>query len=204
MRYWRARVALPLALILISTASAHAQQAVSGFEESVCEGQISTFPLDTIPADQFYWVDIFDETDEALAFRGTFLATLRADGRKTNRDGRLVFNFESESAFLGLNSRGGIDTAQGNARRERDGNRDVGISELRDTIRESGSSRRNQTALGQQLDAKAELRDAEIGRVVWLATLSCAPLTGDRKLLARFISNVIVDSMDHEGGQTTF
>lgn len=204
MRYWPAMVALLLALTLYAGTSAHAQEAVSGFEESVCEGQISTFPLNEIPADQFYWVDIFDRTDEALAFRDTFLATLRADGRKTNRDGRLVFNFESESAFLGLNARGGIDTAQGNARRERDGNRDVGISELRDSIRESGSSRRNQTALGQQLDAKAELRDTKTGRVVWLATLSCAPLTGDRKLLARFISNVIVDSMNREGGKTTF
>lgn len=204
MRDWRALVAFPVVLTLCTVASAQTPQAVSGFEESVCEGQISTFPLDSVPAEQFYWVDIFDETDEALMFRETFLGTLRADGRKTNRDGRLVFNFESGSAFLGLNARGGVDTAQGNARRERDGNRDVGISELRDTIRESGPSRRNQTSLGQQLDVKAELRDTDTGRVIWLATLSCAPLTGDRKLLMRFVSNVIVDSMDRESGQTNF
>lgn len=201
----RAAAVFPLAILLFSVPPAQAQrQAVPGFDAPACEGQISTFDLSPVPGEEFYWVDIFDETDEALAFRETFLKTLRADGRKTNRDGRLVFSFESESAFLGLSPRSGVDTAQGNARREREGNRDLGLTELRDSIRESGSDRRNRTALGQQLDAKAELRDAENGRVIWLATVSCTPLTGDRDVLMEFVSKVVVDSMRRAGGKTTF
>ena len=205
MHRMRALAAASLAIGLFSASSAQAQrQAVPGFDVLVYEGQILTFPLNALPGDEFYWVDIFDETDEALAFRETFLNTLRVEGRKTNHDGRLVFNFESESAFLDLSPRWGVDTAQGGASHEREGNRDIGVSELRDTIREGDPNRRGRTSLGQQLNAKAELRDKQSGRVIWLATLSCTPLTGDRDVLMEFVSKVIVDSMSRDGGKTTF
>jgi len=203
MKFIPALVAIPLAFVMFVTAPASAQrQSVPGFEESFCEGQISTFPLDSVPRDEFYWVDIFDQTDEALAFREIYLKTLQSDSYKTNKDGRLVFNFESQSAFLGLSGRGGVDQARGAAERQRDPGENVGVSELRDTIR--SSDRGSRTSVGQKLDVKAELRDTKTGKVIWLATLSCTPLTGDRTLLARFVSRVIVDSLGREGGKTTF
>lgn len=178
---------------------------VKGFDIPACEGDISTFPLEKIPANALYWLDIFDETEQSLAFREIFLQTLRDSGHGTNRDGRLVFNLESQSAFLGLVPAGGTDQAQLNAGRERDPGRDVGIGELRDTIRESrGGDRQGRTSLGQQLDVKAELRDAENGKVLWLATLNCRPLTSDRKVLSEFISGVIVESLSRGSGKSTF
>ena len=123
----------------------------------------------------------------------------------TNRDGRLVFDLESQSAFLGLVPAGGTDQAQLNVGRERDPGRDVGIGKLRDTIRESGGGyRQGRTPLGQQLDVKAELRDAENGKVLWLATLNCRPLTSDQKVLTEFISGVLVESLSRGSGQSTF
>ena len=203
MKFIPALVAIPLAFVMFVTAPASAQrQSVPGFEESFCEGQISTFPLDSVPRDEFYWVDIFDQTDEALAFREIYLKTLQSDSYKTNKDGRLVFNFESQSAFLGLSGRGGVDQARGAAERQRDPGENVGVSELRDTIR--SSDRGSRTSVGQKLNVKAELRDTKTGKVIWLATLSCTPLTGDRTLLARFVSRVIVDSLGREGEKTTF
>jgi len=205
MRFLFVIAALSLTFVMFAAPLAQAQrQAVPGFDVPVCAGSISTFVLDDAPADGFYWVDIFDKTDEALAFRETFLKTLRDDGRKTNEDGGLVFNFESQSAFLGLSSRGGIDKAQGSGARDRRSSSDIGLSELRDTIREGGSGRNNRSSLGQTIDAKAELRDSKTGRVIWLATLTCEPLTGDRKLLMRFISKVVVDSLAREGGKSPF
>jgi len=178
---------------------------VKGFDAPACTGEISTFPLDKIPANSQYWLDIFDETDQSLAFREIFLQTLREHGYGTNRDGRLVFSLESQSAFLGLVPAGGTDQAQPNAGRERDPGRDVGIGELRDTIRESrGGDRQGRTSLGQQLDIKADLRDAETGKVVWLATLNCRPLVSDRTLLSQFVSGVIVESLGRESGKSTF
>ena len=203
MKFIPALVAIPLAFVMFVTAPASAQrQSVPGFEESFCEGHISTFPLDAVLRDEFYWVDIFDQTDEALAFREIYLKTLQSDSYKTNKDGRLVFNFESQSAFLGLSGRGGVDQARGAAERQRDPGENVGVSELRDTIR--SSDRGSRTSVGQKLNVKAELRDTKTGKVIWLATLSCTPLTGDRTLLARFVSRVIVDSLGREGGKTTF
>ena len=196
-------MAFALPILMIQPVSAQ-RQSVPGFEVSVCEGQISTFPLEAIPDGESYHVDIFNETDEALAFRDVFLKALRSVSRKTSDEGRLVFSFESESAFLGLSAQSGIDQARGGAQRQRDPGENVGVSELRDSIRESGPDRRGRTALGQELDAKAELRDSETGKVIWLATLNCAPLTGDRNLLMRFISQVIVDSLGGPGGKTTF
>ncbi len=178
---------------------------VKGFDTPACEGDISTFPLEKIPTKAFYWLDIFDETEQTLAFQKIFLQTLRDNGHVTNRDGRLVFNLESQSSFLGLVPAGGIDQAQLNAGRERDPGRDVGIGKLRDTIRESrGGYRQGRTPLGQQLDVKAELRDAENGKVLWLATLNCRPLTSDRKVLTEFISGVLVESLSRGSGQSTF
>ncbi|MFB0921953.1 MAG: hypothetical protein QMB76_00565 [Alphaproteobacteria bacterium] len=200
-----ALVALSLAFSLIALSPALAQrQSVPGFDVPVCEGQISTFPLDAIPDGETFWVDIFDETTESLEFRDAFLKTLRANGHQTNIDGRLVFSFESESAFLGLVPRGGVDRNQGTARSSRESDTNIGVRELRDTIREGGSSRRGKSSLGAKLDAKAELRDQDTGRVIWLATLSCTPLTGDRSVLIEFVSKVVVDSLERDGGQSSF
>lgn len=183
---------------------ATAQQTHPGFDIPICEGEISTFPLSAVPQGRQYWVDIFDETDEAVRFREVFLTTLRESGRGTAQNGQLVFSFESGSSFLGLIPRDSTDRLATDSRGTKDPGANVGVSELRDTIRQDRNARGSRSGLGQKIDAKAELRDGANGRVVWLATLSCAPLTSDRKLLMKFVSKIIVDSLNREGGKSTF
>lgn len=175
-----------------------------GFDAPICTGEISTFVLGSVPSGPQYWVDIFDKTDEALKFREIFLATLRKSGRETGKDGQLVFSFESQSNFLGLVPRSSSDRFGSDSRGTRDSGSEIGVSELRDTIRGNKSVRGTRTGVDQEIDAKVELRDRATGRVAWLGTVSCRPLTGDRALLMEFVSKVIVDSLTREGGKTTF
>lgn len=180
------------------------RQAQPGFDVPICEGEISTFVLGNVPSGPDYWVDIFDETEEALKFREIFLAALQNSGRGTGKDAQLVFSFESQSNFLGLVPRSSGDRFASDSRRTKDSGSEVGVSELRDTIRGDTSGRGTSTGVGQEIDAKVELRDRATGRVAWLGTVSCRPLTGDRTLLMEFVSKVIVDSLAREGGKTTF
>tara|TARA_R110002110_G_scaffold395138_2_gene609633 strand:- start:125746 stop:126378 length:633 start_codon:yes stop_codon:yes gene_type:complete len=180
------------------------RQAQPGFDVPICEGEISTFVLGDVPSGPQYWVDIFDKTDEALKFREVFLTTLQNSGRETGKDGQLVFSFESQSNFLGLVPRSSGDRFGSDSRRTRDSGSEIGVSELRDTIRGDTNGRGIRTGVDQEIDAKIELRDRATGRVAWLGTVSCRPLTGDRALLMEFVSKVIVDSLAREGGKTTF
>ena len=180
------------------------RQSQPGFDVPVCEGEISTFALGNVPSGPRYWVDIFDKTDEALKFREVFLATLQNSGRGTGEEGQLVFTFESQSNFLGLVPRSSGSRFARDTRGSKDTGSEVGVSELRDSIRGDENGRGARTGIGQEIDAKVELRDSATGRVAWLATISCRPLTGDRTLLMEFVSKVIVDSLAREGGKTTF
>lgn len=180
------------------------RQTQPGFDVPVCEGEISTFALGNVPSGPQYWVDIFDKTDEALKFREVFLATLRNSGRGTGKEGQLVFTFESQSSFLGLVPRSSGSQFASDRRGVKDSGAEVGVSELRNTIRGDENGRGTRTDVGQKIDAKVELRDRATGRVAWLATISCRPLTGDRTLLMEFVSKVIVDSLAREGGKTSF
>lgn len=197
--------ALSALLLMAGAHTVEAQrQAQPGFDIPICEGAISTFTLGAVPSGPAYWVDIFDRTDEALEFREIFLAALRNSGRSTGKDGQLVFSFESQSNFLGLVPRASADRFRTDSRRSTDPGAEVGVSELRDTIRGDTTGRETRTGLGQEIDAKVELRDRANGRVAWLATVSCRPLTGDRTLLMEFVSKIIVDSLGREGGKTSF
>jgi len=180
------------------------RQSQPGFDVPICEGEISTFVLGSLPSGPRYWVDIFNKTDEALKFRDVFLATLQNSGRGTGKEGQLVFTFESQSSFLGLVPRSSNSRFADDSRGAQDSGSEVGVSELRDTIRGDETGRGTRTGIGQEIDAKVELRDRATGRVAWLATVSCRPLTGDRALLMEFVSKVIVDSLAREGGKTSF
>lgn len=180
------------------------RQSQPGFDVPICEGEISTFVLGNVPSGPRYWVDIFDKTDEALKFRDVFLATLQNSGRGTGKDGQLVFTFESQSNFLGLVPRSTGSRFASDNRGVKDSGSEVGVSELRNTIRGDDAGRGTRSRVGQEIDAKVELRDRATGRVAWLATVSCQPLTSDRALLMEFVSKVIVDSLAREGGKTTF
>jgi len=180
------------------------RQSQPGFDVPICEGEISTFALGNVPSGPQYWVDIFDKTDEALKFRDVFLTTLQNSGRGTGKEGQLVFTFESQSNFLGLVPRSGGNRFANDSRGVKDSGSEVGVSELRNTIRGDESGRGSRSGIGQEIDAKVELRDRATGRVAWLATVSCQPLTSDRTLLMEFVSKVIVDSLGREGGKTTF
>ncbi|MEP4379287.1 MAG: hypothetical protein ABJ215_15295 [Alphaproteobacteria bacterium] len=180
------------------------RQSQPGFDVPICEGEISTFVLGDVPTGPQYWVDIFDKTDEALKFREIFLATVRSSGRGTGKDGQLVFTFESQSNFLGLVPRSSASRFTSDSRGTKDSGSEVGVSDLRDTIRRDETGRGARAAAGQVIDAKVELRDRATGRVAWLATVSCRPLTSDRTLLMEFVSRVIVDNLAREGGKTSF
>ena len=180
------------------------RQSQPGFDVPICEGEISTFVLGNVPSGPRYWVDIFGKTDEALKFRDVFLATLQNSGRGTGKDGQLVFTFESQSNFLGLVPRSTGSRFASDNRGVKDSGSEVGVSELRNTIRGDDAGRGTRSGVGQEIDAKVELRDRATGRVAWLATVSCQPLTSDRALLMEFVSKVIVDSLAREGGKTTF
>ncbi|MDA0784934.1 MAG: hypothetical protein O3B37_01475 [Proteobacteria bacterium] len=180
------------------------RQTQPGFDVPVCEGEISTFALGKVASGKQYWVDIFDKTDEALKFREIFLATLRDSGRGTGSEGQLVFTFESQSNFMGLVPRSSSSRFTRDSGGGRDSGAEVGISELRNTIRGDETGRGTRSTGGQEIDAKVELRDRATGRVAWLATVSCRPLTSDRTLLMEFVSKVIVDSLAREGGKSTF
>jgi hypothetical protein len=195
-----------VALTLGVTAAAGYAQSRNqpGYDVPVCEGEISSFALGEIASGQRYWIDIFDPTEEALEFRDIFLASLAESGRPTGDDGRLVFSFESESSFLGLVPRVGGGLNIQDARTRRDPGVQSGVSELRDSIRDNRAAREGRSDASPKIDAKAELRDRTTGRVVWLATLACRPLTGDRTLLMEFVSDRIVERLGAEGGQSTF
>jgi hypothetical protein len=180
------------------------RQSQPGFDVPICEGEISTFVLGDVPSGPRYWVDIFNKTDEALKFRDVFLTTLRNSGRVTGKVGQLVFTFESQSNFLGLVPRSSGGRFANDSRGFKDSGSDVGVSELRNTIRGDDKVRGTRSGVGQEIDAKVELRDSATGRVAWLATVSCQPLTSDRALLMEFVSKMIVDSLGREGGKTTF
>lgn len=193
------------ACIALPASQALAQRQIQpGFDVPVCGGEISTFTLGPVPSGPRYWVDIFDKTDEALKFRDVFLRTLQNSGRGTGKEGQLVFTFESQSNFLGLVPRSSNNRFASDNRGVKDSGAEVGVSELRDTIRGDETGRGARTGLGQEIDAKAELRDRATGRVAWLATISCQPRTTDRTLLMEFVSKVIVDSLAREGGKSTF
>ncbi len=180
------------------------RQSQPGFDVPICEGEISTFALNAVPNGPRYWVDIFNETNDALKFRDVFLAMLQNSGRGTSKDGQLVFTFESQSSFLGLVPRSGGGRFSSDTRGVKDSGSEVGVSELRNTIRGDEKSRGTRSGVGQEINAKVELRDRATGRVAWLATVSCLPLTSDRTLVMEFVSKVIVDSLAREGGKTTF
>lgn len=191
--------------IVVSAGETRAQsRSQPGFDIPVCDGEVSSFPLGEIASGQSYWVDIFDPTDEALEFRKVFLESLARSGRATAEDGRLVFSFESESSFLGLVPRAGNGLNIQDAPTRRDPGTQSGVSELRDTIRDNRAVRDGRSGVSPQIGAKAELRDRATGRVVWLATVSCRPLTGDRTLLMEFVSDKIVERLGAEGGKSTF
>ena len=200
-----AALVLSAFIVMPGSHSALAQrQAQPGFDVPICKGEISTFALSDVPSGPDYWVDIFDETDEALRFREVFLATLRNSGRGTGKDGQLVFTFEAQSNFLGLVPRSSGNRFASDSRGAKDSGSEVGVSELRNTIRGDETGRGSRSGVGQEIDAKVELRDRSTGRVAWLATVSCQPLTTDRRLLMEFVSKVIVDSLAREGGKSTF
>jgi hypothetical protein len=141
------------------------RQSQPSFDLAVCEGEISTFALDNVPSGPQYWFDIFDKTDEALKFREVFLATLRNSGRGTGKDGQLVFTFESQSNFLGLVPRSSGSRFARDTRGAKDTGSEVGVSELRDSIRGDENGRGARTGIGQEIDAKVELRDSATGQV---------------------------------------
>lgn len=174
---------------------AHAQQQQPFYEFRACSGDISSLALAAIPDGNSYAVDIFDPTEAALKFRDIFLAELADAGKLTSEDGNLVFSFRAESIFSGITSRLGINPSP----RDVDSpSRAVPRSdedETRELIRSDRRGRRDLPTASEEILVEAELRNKESQRVLWTGTIRCMPLTADRNLLMKFVSEVFVANM---------
>ncbi len=181
---------------LVAGASNAAAQQQPFYEFRACDGEISSLSLNEIPASDAYAVDIFDPTDTAVRFREIFLTELAESTRSTREDGNLVFSFRSESIFRGITSRGQVNPTyrgdEGGLRSSPRGDED----ETRDLIRSDRPTRRSDPGqASQEVLVEAELRNKETQRVVWLATVRCSPLTNDRNVLMKFVSEVFVENL---------
>ena len=189
--------------VILSVSGAAAQQ--QPFHETrACDGEISSLSLGAVPQSDAYAVDIFDPTETALRFRDIFLVELNEADKVTREDGNLVFSFRSESIFRGITSRDQVDpTYRGDQSSSRPSLR-TDEDETRDLIRSDRRSRVETGQASQQVLVEAELRNKETQRVIWLATVRCRPLTGDRGLLMKFVSEVLVDNLGMAVKQKAF
>ena len=188
------RIGAFLLLLFGGAADANAQQQPF-YDFRACDGEISSLSLGEIPAADAYTVDIFDPTETALRFREIFLAELSEAAKATAEDGNLVFSFRSESIFRGVTSRSKVSpTYRGDRGSSRTSPR-TDEDETRDLIRNDSRSRNDTTPASQQVLIEAELRNNETQRIVWLATVRCHPLTNDRNILMKFVSEVFVENL---------
>ena len=188
---------------VMAGASAAAAQQQPFFEFNACEGDISSLAPGAIPAGEAYAVDIFDPTDSALQFRDIFLAELSNTAKATREDGNLVFSFRSESIFSGITSRNQVNPTyrgeQGSSRSTQRTTEDETRELIRSDRRRSGS-----LTASQRIIVEAELRNKQTQRVIWLATVRCNPLTNDRNLLMRFVSEVFIQNLGTAVRQKAF
>ncbi len=189
---------------VVTGASAAAAQQQPFFEFSACEGVISSLAPGTIPDGEAYTVDIFDPTEGALQFRDIFLAELNDAAKVTREDGNLVFSFRSESIFSGITSRNQVNpTYRGEPGTSRSSPRTT-EDETRELIRSDRRTRRDAITASQQILVEAELRNNLTQRVIWLATVRCTPVTNDRGLLMKFVSEVLIENLGAAVKQKAF
>jgi hypothetical protein len=189
---------------VVAGASTTAAQQQPFFEFSACEGVISSLAPGAIPDGEAYTVDIFDPTEVALQFRDIFLAELNDAAKVTRDDGNLVFSFRSESIFSGITSRNQVNpTYRGEPGSSRSSPRTT-EDETRELIRSDRRTRRDAITASQQIIVEAELRNKQTQRVIWLATVRCDPVTNDRNLLMKFVSEVLVENLGAAVKQKAF
>ena len=200
------RVISSVAAIIVGVmagASVAAAQQQPFYEFNACEGDISSLAPGAIPEGEAYAVDIFDPTDAALQFRDIFLAELSNTAKATREDGNLVFSFRSESIFSGITSRNQVNPTyrgeQGSSRSTQRTTEDETRELIRSDRRRSGS-----LTASQRIIVEAELRNKQTQRVIWLATVRCDPLTNDRNLLMRFVSEVFIQNLGTAVRQKAF
>lgn len=197
------RVGAVIFAVLAGVSSTAAQQQPF-YEFRACDGDISSLALEAIPEADAYTVDIFDPTETALRFREIFLAELTESAKATREDGNLVFSFRSESIFRGITSRGGVSpTYRGDESISRSSPR-TDEDETRELIRNDRRGRGGSGQASQQVLVEAELRNNETQRVIWLATVRCQPLTNDRNVLMKFVSEVFVENLGMAVKQKAF
>jgi hypothetical protein len=187
----RLATVLPASLVLLLLGVADARAA-----DGACEGTISSQALKPLPADAAFDVEIYDNSEENLELRQRLLDALREAGRATAEGGPLMITVISESLFPRY--RPDIRTV-GNPTTQATTDQ-LGINRQRSTIENlefapdddpNGGSRRFE----EHVEVRLEVRDARTRQFVWLAQLSCAPLTDNRSLivdavLAAFTANV--------------
>ncbi len=189
---------------IVAGATSTAAQQQPFYDFRACDGEISSLALGAIPEADAYAVDIFDPTETALRFREIFLAELNESAKATRQDGNLVFRFRSESIFRGVTTRTQLNpTYRGDPGVSRSSPRTV-EDETRELIRSDRRARRNTGQASQQILIEAELRNKDTQRVVWLATVRCVPLTNDRNVLMKFVSEVFVENIGAAVKQKAF
>lgn len=180
--------------VVVGATNAVAQQQPF-YDFRACDGDISSLSLGEIPETDAYAVDIFDPTETALQFREIFLAELNEAAKATREDGNLVFSFRSESIFSGVTSRAQVNPTYRGAQGGAGSSPRTDEDETRDLIRNDRRARIDTGQASQQVLVEAELRNSATQRVVWLATVRCRPLTSDRSVLMKFVSEVFVENL---------
>lgn len=180
--------------VLAGMSTAAAQQQPF-YDVRACDGEISSLALGDIPEADAYAVDIFDPTDTALRFRGIFLAELNDAAKATREDGNLVFSFRSESIFRGITSRNQVNPTYRGDQGSSQSSPRTDEDETRELIRGDRRTRRGASTASQEIIIEAELRNKETQRVIWLATVRCQPLTNDRNVLMKFVSEIFIENL---------
>lgn len=189
---------------VLAGVSAAAAQQQPFYDFRACDGEISSLALGDIPETDAYAVDIFDPTETALRFREIFLTELNEAAKATRENGNLVFSFRSESVFRGITLRSQVNpTYRGDQGSSRSSPR-TDEDETRELIRSDRRTRRVTSTASQEILVEAELRNKETQRVIWLATVRCQPLTNDRNVLMKFVSEVFVENLGMAVKQKVF
>lgn len=162
----------------------------------VCEGTISGQALKPLPDNTPFDIDIYDNSEENLALREQFLKVLNGAGHNTADGGPLVINVSSELLF----PRYRRDTRSVGRTTTGAGINELGVNKQRTTIENMQFPQRDRTKSGssrfeEQVDVRLEVRDTQTREFVWLAQLSCTPVTEDRSEIIRVVLEALAKAL---------
>ncbi len=175
------RAGATLAILIAGIAGAQAA-------DGVCDGTISSQALKLLPAGAAFDIDLYDNSEENLALRDRFLKIIQDAGYPTAEGGPLMIAVMSERLFPRYRrDTRAVGTPTTGATTDQ-----LGINRDRDTIGNLERAPRNDPAganrrYEERIEVRFEVRDAKTRDFVWLAQLSCSPLTDNRSLIVETV-----------------